>query len=212
MKFAYADPPYIGQAKRHYGEHPDYGGEVDHAELIERMTSEFDGWALSASMKSLREILPLCPDDVFVLSWVKPIAPPMGDKRIYSWEPVILSPGARPTVPTRTHLVASPPQFTFRDTPDTHVIGEKPVAFCEWLFQAAGLTPDDEFVDLFPGSGAVGRAWKSWRDGPTVSTESGLDRWLAGSAAKWSRPSLSEVQSAGYELMPIADALGGTEP
>ncbi len=26
MRFAYADPPYPGQSKRWYGNHPDYGG------------------------------------------------------------------------------------------------------------------------------------------------------------------------------------------
>lgn len=39
MRVAYADPPYPGQAKRHYGKAGDpYEGvveEVDHAELID---------------------------------------------------------------------------------------------------------------------------------------------------------------------------------
>lgn len=34
---AYADPPYPGQAKRHYADHPDYAGEVDHGELMMRL-------------------------------------------------------------------------------------------------------------------------------------------------------------------------------
>lgn len=46
MKFAYADPPYIGQAKRLYGDHPDFAGEVDHAALIVDLL-RYDGWALS---------------------------------------------------------------------------------------------------------------------------------------------------------------------
>lgn len=33
MRVAYADPPYPGQAARHYADHPDYAGEVDHQEL-----------------------------------------------------------------------------------------------------------------------------------------------------------------------------------
>jgi hypothetical protein len=69
IRFAYADPPYIGQAKRHYGNHADYAGEVDHAELIDRLMSEFpDGWALSLSMKSLPAVMRLCPLDVLTLS------------------------------------------------------------------------------------------------------------------------------------------------
>lgn len=34
MRFAYADPPYPGQAAKHYRDHPDYAGEVDHAAPI----------------------------------------------------------------------------------------------------------------------------------------------------------------------------------
>lgn len=43
-RIAYADPPYIGCAHL-YRDHP----EVDHAALIDRLESEFDGWALHAS-------------------------------------------------------------------------------------------------------------------------------------------------------------------
>lgn len=63
---------------------------------------------------------------------------------------------------TRMHVEASPPQFTYRARPEGHVIGEKPEAFALWLFQCAGLTAEDDFTDLFPGSGAVGRAWDSF--------------------------------------------------
>jgi len=169
MRFAYADPPYIGQAKRHYGDHPDYAGEVDHAELIGRMEARFDGWALSLSVKSLREVLAMCPGDVIVLAWFKPIAPPLGDHRRYNWEPVICKP-VRQYGPGYVPLacVASPPQFTFRARPESHVIGEKPREFCHWVFANAGLDAGDEVTDLFPGSGAVGRAWLAYRPGCTV--------------------------------------------
>ena len=169
MRFAYADPPYLGQSKRHYGKHADYAGEVDHRELADRLGREFDGWALSLSVKSLPAVLRLCPEDVTVLAWFKPIAPPLGDHRRYNWEPVIMKPlrcYAPGYVPLATF--ASPPQFTFREKPATHVIGEKPEAFCHWVFAAAGLTKDDELADLFPGSGAVTRAWGTYQPGPTV--------------------------------------------
>lgn len=162
--FAYADPPYPGQAKRLYGKHPDYAGEVDHRTLIARLTYEYDGWALSTSMKALPSVLRHCPDNVYVLAWVKPISPPMGDHRIYNWEPLIMRPLRQPGPGyVRMSITASPPQFTFRPRPASHVIGEKPAAFAEWLFEAAGLVPGDRFVDLYPGSGAVGRAWDEWR-------------------------------------------------
>ena len=61
MRFGYADPPYPGHA-RVYRDHPDYAGEVDHAELISRLITEFpDGWALSTSAQALQDILALCP-------------------------------------------------------------------------------------------------------------------------------------------------------
>jgi hypothetical protein len=34
MRFCYADPPYPGQAARHYRHHKDYAGEVDYGALI----------------------------------------------------------------------------------------------------------------------------------------------------------------------------------
>jgi len=37
VKIGYADPPYIGQSAKHYKDHPDYAGEVDHADLVERL-------------------------------------------------------------------------------------------------------------------------------------------------------------------------------
>ena len=166
--FAYADPPYIGLAKSHYGDHPDYAGEVEHAALVAELETNYDGWALSSlSMKSLPTIARMVPLDVLTLSWVKPIAPPMGDHRHYSWEPVFMRPVRNPTEGyVHTHLVCSPPQFTFRPKPPEHVIGEKPEAFCHWLFECAGLTRDDEIHDLFPGSRAVTHAWATWTTKP----------------------------------------------
>ena len=41
--------------------------------------------------------------------------------------------------------------------------GAKPERFCFWVFEGLNLLPDDDFCDLFPGSGAVGRAWEKWR-------------------------------------------------
>lgn len=162
LRFAYADPPYLGQARRHYRKHKDYAGEIDYAELLARLEAEYDGWALSGSMKSSPILMRLCPANVLTLAWIKPIAPPMGDRRHYSWEPVILRPLRRPTKYEKTHLILSPPMFTFRPRPPTHVIGEKPEGFAHWVFRCAGLTENDEFHDLYPGSGAVGRAWKTY--------------------------------------------------
>jgi hypothetical protein len=146
MRFAYADPPYPRMAKKHYEDHPDYAGEVDHPALIERLTDE------------LHWLLPLCPKHR-VLAWVKPFA---AWKRnhwpAYAWEPVILVGGRSlyGTQETPRDFIAEP--ITMRKG----VSGAKPLAFCLWLFSCLGATPQDEVVDLFPGSGAVGHAWLTY--------------------------------------------------
>ena len=94
---AYADPPYPGQAARHYRHRPEYAGEVDHAALIDRLVSEFpDGWALSTSSTALRTLLPLCPSDVRIGAWVKPFATfKKGQNPVYAWEPLLFRGGRR---------------------------------------------------------------------------------------------------------------------
>ena len=153
MKIAYADPPYIGQAKKHYGM-----PEVDHSALVNRLVEEFpDGWALSCSTPSLRYLLPLCPDKVRVAAWVKPFAvfkPNVNPA--YAWEPVIFMGGRQPR---------SREELTVRDWVSCNItlkkglVGAKPPGFCMWLFELMGMLPPDEFVDLFPGTGGVTAAW-----------------------------------------------------
>ena len=53
LRLAYADPPYPGLSARYYADHEDFAGEVDHAELIRRLSIDFDGWALSTSARAL---------------------------------------------------------------------------------------------------------------------------------------------------------------
>lgn len=175
MRFAYADPPYPGQAKRLYGDHPDFAGEVDHSALIERLVGDYpDGWALSTGAKWLPEVLRLCPEGVRVLAWVKTDAPPFTLRVQYTWEPVILW-GGRPfeggprTV--RDSLVAPSSgamgSGVHRDGPG-HVIGRKPPRFCRWIFEVLGAESGDTMDDLYPGSGGVGREWARFAGQPTL--------------------------------------------
>lgn len=162
MIVAYGDPPYPGQAKRHYGDHPDYAGEVDHAALIAQLERDYpDGWALSTSSTALRDMLALCPPDVRIAAWVKPFASfKPGVNPAYAWEPVVWKGGRQPrnrAEDTVRDWVAAP--ITLER--GTH--GAKPDAFCFWLFALLGLDAGDTLVDLFPGSGAVSRAFERWR-------------------------------------------------
>jgi hypothetical protein len=162
--FAYADPPYLGCGAKHYGDrHPDaaaYDRVEAHEALIGRLCGEFEAWALSLHSPSLRAILPLCPADVRVGAWVKPFASFKANVNPgYCWEPVIFRGGRRlgRDVPTVRDYVSVP--ITLRKG----CPGAKPPEFCWWIFDFLGAGPDDEFHDLFPGSGAVGLAWEEYR-------------------------------------------------
>ncbi len=162
LTVAFADPPYPGQAAKHYRNHPDYGGEVDHRDLIARLVTEFpDGWALSTSSVALQRILPHCPLGVRIGAWVKPFcAFKVGVPVAYAWEPVIWT-GGRKKRSRNEHTVRDWVAACITVRRGCH--GAKPVAFAFWLFALLGLRPGDTLVDLFPGSGAIGRAWQGYQ-------------------------------------------------
>lgn len=162
LRLAYADPPYPGNAWLYRG-HPDYAGEVDHAELICRL-STYDGWALSTSAAALPELLMLCPPGVRVAAWHRGERPTASMWPLSAWEPVIYH-GGRPNEasagPARRvdSLVCGVSAMT---TLPGRVIGTKPAAFCRWVFELLGALPQDMLDDLYQGSGAVSRAWAAY--------------------------------------------------
>ncbi len=166
MRFAYADPPYMNDAGK-YRNHADYAGEVDHAALINQLITEYpDGWVLHLSCKSLQTMLAMCPSDVRVLAWVKPLSGFLPGIRLqYGWEPIIMRGGRqgkheKGQSAIRDWISQSALGLTFRPREEGYVIGRKPDEVCFWLFDCIGARPGDELNDLFPGSGAVGRAWE----------------------------------------------------
>ena len=161
MRFAYADPPYIGQAKKHYSHDPNCA-EVDHGALIDGLCADYpDGWALSCSSPSLQLILALCPDDVRVAAWVKPFAvfkPNVNPA--YAWEPVIFRGGRK-----RDRTAATVRDWVSANiTLQRGLVGAKPEGFCFWLFDVLGMEAGDDFADLFPGTGGVMAAWQRWQN------------------------------------------------
>jgi len=160
MKFAYADPPYLGCGKLYAAHHPDardWDDPETHRALVARLVAEYpDGWAMSLSTPSLRTILPMCPEDVRVGAWVKPFAvfkPNVGVA--YAWEPVIFRGGRRieRDEPTQRDWLAE--NITLRKG----LTGAKPLRFCQWVIAILNARPGDEMHDLFPGTGIMGKAW-----------------------------------------------------
>lgn len=163
MRLAYADPPYPGQAEKHYSDDPRCA-EVDHAELIARLDRDYDGWALSsgADLAAMRLVIPLLPDEVRVCPWVKPFASFKPNVTLaYAWEPIYVKPARRRgrDLPTVRDWIAA--NITLK----RGLSGAKPDAVCLWLFEALGCEPGDDFADLFPGTGAVSDAWLAWSTG-----------------------------------------------
>jgi len=155
MKIAYADPPYIGQAMKHYNM-----SEVDHAELIDRLMT-YDAWALSLSSPTLKQILGMCPDDVRVGAWVKPFCSfKPGVNPAYAWEPVIFYGGRKLGRDISTVRDWISVNITLR----RGLSGAKPEAFCFWLFSMLGLDRGDTLDDIFPGTGAITNAWIKWNN------------------------------------------------
>lgn len=165
MKFAYADPPYLGCAGLYAAYHPDAGvwdSPEEHRRLIVRLSDEYpDGWALSASSPSLHTILPMCPSDVRVSAWVKPFASFKPNVNpAYCWEPVIWR-GGRTKRSRKVDTVRdyhSEPITMRRGLP-----GAKPPGFSLWVVSLLGadVRQGDTIQDLFPGTGAMLGVWRS---------------------------------------------------
>lgn len=164
MKIGYADPPYIGCAHL-YKDHPDYGGEVDHGALLKRLQLEYDGWVLhaAATPESMAILAPLVREipGARWCTWVKGFAAFKKNVPVaYAWEPVIIKPARKPVVSKR---------LVMRDwiqesiTLKRGLTGAKPEAVCHWAFELVAAHPSDELDDIFPGTGAVTKAWETWK-------------------------------------------------
>lgn len=176
MRFAYADPPYLGCCGLYDHHHqPPYGcwdQPSTHLHLIEYLTDSFpDGWALSLSSPSLRTILPMCPGDVRVASWVKSFcAFKKGVRPCYSWEPIIFRGGRNPS---NGYKHAPPEKGGKQNTPKDFIevefdaikepitlkkglTGAKPEKVCRWVLDLLNVQQGDAVFDVFPGTGVMG--------------------------------------------------------
>jgi len=165
MKFAYADPPYLGNGKRRYTPHHNNPGEYDtkqaHIDLVNRLVSEYpDGWALSCNPKDLSWLLPSMPDDIRVCAWTKTFHQIRVNVSVqYAWEPVIFR-GGRDMRHRRpmTRDWASGCIAMRKGLP-----GAKPKYFFDWVVAMLGYQNGDVVDDLFPGTNGLSDALTDWK-------------------------------------------------
>lgn len=176
MKFAIADPPYLGRAVRWYGvggcgvgygqgqadQHPEaavWDLPQTHIQLVEDLQRDYDGWAIAMSVHSLSVYLSAVETDsrngIRVGVWHKPAAVTSGSRVTNCWEPVLFKiPQDRRGWKSGT---ASRDVFTF-NPPKSGFMGAKPKEWVQWVVEVLGVTEQDSVEDLFYGSGAVTQA------------------------------------------------------
>ena len=167
MKLGYADPPYLGCGKLYAEHHPnalDWDDPMEHARLVRRLQDEFDGWILhlSATAESISLYSRLVEHTgARWCSWTKSFAAFKRNVSVaYAWEPVIIKAARKPVVSKR---------LVMRDwisesiTLRRGLTGAKPAAVVQWALELAAARPDDDLDDLFPGTGAVTKAWREWQ-------------------------------------------------
>lgn len=166
MKFAYADPPYLGCCGRYQHFHPDgrcWDLLETHSILVLRLRYEYPhGWALSTSSSALKRLLAMdvMPEDVRIGAWVKPFASFKPNVNpAYAWEPVLFWGGRKRGRYEPTARDWHSESITLK----RGLTGAKPKGFGQWIAEILGVTESDTIDDLFPGTGSVAASWGQGR-------------------------------------------------
>ena len=165
IRVCYADPPYPGCAHLYSKPgtpeyHPDamrWDDPAEHVRLIASMDQYYpDGWALSTNPDAL-SVVGGAPRGSRLAAWCRNGG--AGPRIAFCWELLIYK------VPTQKRGDCTADWIMAGINTSGGFTGAKPPAFSHWLFKILGVGahPDDEFVDMFPGSGAVTRAWDEFR-------------------------------------------------
>jgi hypothetical protein len=153
VKFAYADPPYLGMGKKLYGDLHDESAAWDdpqtHYRLCAQLVDEYpDGFAISLNPRDLRVYLPALPDDVRVAAWCKTWHQIRPTTVQFAWEPVLFRGGRKDN--KRTPMIRD--WITANATRQTGTPGAKPQTFNRWVLDLLNFQEGDTLDDLFPGS------------------------------------------------------------
>lgn len=169
MKFAYADPPYLGCSALYVDRHPlamAWDEVGTHRDLIRQMALEYpDGWAFSMSASSIWELCSIFPSGCRWAAWCKPFASFKPNVNpAYTWEPVVFRGGRKRdrTAPTVRDSLSC--NITLKKG----LTGAKPAEFCEWILDLLGFDhTQDTLDDLFPGTGIMGEVIAGRKCDPT---------------------------------------------
>lgn len=159
MKFAYADPPYLGMGKKMYGKLHDEAAIWDQVEvqrdLVRKLIAEYpDGWAMSCNPKDLQFLL--IDPNIRVCAWTKTFHQIRQTTVQYAWEAVLLY-GGRPDGKRKPMV---------RDWVSGVIAmrkglqGAKPDYFNDWILALLNYQPGDTLDDLFPGTNGMAEAIK----------------------------------------------------
>jgi hypothetical protein len=143
-----------------------------HAQLLEQLEAEYDGWAIATAPDALEIYSPL-PVGVRIAVWVKPNGIP-GSHRLRSvWEPIIIR---VPSTRQRNIGRGAIPDVVTAPAPRLGFPGAKPEEWTHWILRAFSFDPAiDTVCDMFPGSGAVTRAISSYGRFETLKLIDGFD-------------------------------------
>lgn len=165
MRFAYADPPYLGNGKRRYSPFHENSQEYDskdaHLSLVSRLLADYpDGWALSCNPKDLAWLLPAMPPEVRVCAWAKTFHQIRVNVSVqYAWEPVILCGGR-----DQRHRRPMTRDWTSGTIAMRKGLpGAKPKYFFDWVIGMLGYEDGDTIDDIFPGTGGLADALAEWK-------------------------------------------------
>lgn len=181
MKFAIADPPYYGRARRWYGEggcgvghgkgqadnHPEahlWDRPEKHLEMLEQLKTNYDGFAIATSVMGLnvylREIDLKQGSGYRMAIWHKSYSAPSGSRIRNVFEPVLVYvPSDRRGYKSHARI----DDLRHINPKLNGFIGAKPKEWTLWVLDLMGATPADDVDDLFHGSGSVAQALTEWK-------------------------------------------------